>query len=187
MSRIFRWELETKTIMKKMALVGILAAVTALVSPGEADVAYAQILCTGHARQVGRGVVGTMGPDVIDCSESRVGVTIVGLAGDDFLIGGHGNDIIMAGEGNDWIFSRAGDDILIGDEGKDGLFAGPGKDLLRGDDGNDTLFGGAGDDLLYGGKGDDPLFGASGNDFCDGQEGDGDSASRTCELTVHVP
>jgi len=187
MSRISQWELETETNMKKMALVAILAAVTALVSPGEADVAYAQILCTGHARQVGRGVVGTMGPDVIDCSESRVGVTIVGLAGDDFLIGGHGNDIIMAGEGNDWIFSRAGDDILIGDEGKDGLFAGPGKDLLRGDDGNDTLFGGAGDDLLYGGKGDDPLFGASGNDFCDGQEGDGDSASRTCELTVHVP
>ena len=65
--------------MKKMALVAILAAVTALVSPGEADVAYAQILCTGHARQVGRGVVGTMGPDVIDCSESRVGVTIAGL------------------------------------------------------------------------------------------------------------
>mgnify|MGYP001028062091 FL=1 len=92
--------------MKKMALVAILAAATALVSHGEADVAYAQILCTGHARQVGRGVVGTMGPDVIDCSESRVGVTIVGLAGDDFLIGGHGNDIIMAGEGNDWVFSR---------------------------------------------------------------------------------
>ena len=172
---------------EKMMLVAILAAITPVGSPGEEDVAYAQVLCTGHARQVGRGVVGTLGPDLIDCSASTVGVTIVGLAGDDFLIGGQGNDIIMAGEGNDWIFSRAGDDILIGDEGKDGLFAGPGKDLLRGGDDNDTLFGGAGDDLLYGGKGDDPLFGASGNDFCDGQEGKGDWASRTCELTVHVP
>ena len=42
MSRISQWELETETNMKKMALVAILAAVTALVSPGEADVAYVQ-------------------------------------------------------------------------------------------------------------------------------------------------
>ena len=107
---------------EKMMLVAILAAITPVGSPGEEDVAYAQVLCTGHARQVGRGVVGTLGPDLIDCSASTVGVTIVGLAGDDFLIGGQGNDIIMAGEGNDWIFSRAGDDILIGNEGKDGLW-----------------------------------------------------------------
>jgi len=120
--------------MKKMVVVAILAAFTAVGSPGEEDVAYAQVICTGQASQVGRGVVGTLGPDLIDCSESTAGVTIVGLAGDD-----------------------------------------------------DTLFGGAGDDLLYGGRGDDPLFGASGNDFCDGQEGKGDWASRTCELTVHVP
>lgn len=176
-----------KMPMKKMIVVAILAAVTALGSPGERDVAYAQVICTGHARQFGLGVVGTPGPDLIDCSASTVGVTIMGLGGDDFLVGGRGNDIIMAGDGNDWIFSREGDDILVGGDGKDGLFAGPGNDWLRGGDGNDTLFGGDGNDLLFGGKGDDPLFGAGGNDLCDGQEGDDDWASRSCELIVHVP
>ena len=75
------------TTMKKIVFVAILAAVMAVGSPGETDVAHAQVLCTGHARQVGRGVVGTLGPDLIDCSASTVGVTIIGLAGDDFLIG----------------------------------------------------------------------------------------------------
>ncbi len=155
--------------MKRMLVVAILAAVAALASPGQENLAHAAIVCTGHARQFGNGVVGTLGNDLIDCSASTVGVNIIGLDGDD------------------WIFSRGGDDILIGGDGKDGLFAGPGNDWLRGGDQNDTLFGDNGDDMLFGGKGDDPLFGANGKDLCDGQEGKGDWASFTCELTVHVP
>ena len=172
---------------EKMLVVAILAAVAALGSPGQENVVNAQVICTGHARQLGTGVVGTLGADLIDCSASTVGVNIIGLSGDDFLIGGQGKDCIDAGDGNDWIFSREGDDILIGGDGKDGLFAGPGNDWLRGGDQSDTLFGDDGDDMLFGGKGDDPLFGANGNDLCNGQEGKGDWASFTCELTVHVP
>ena len=69
---------------EKMVVVAILASSMALGPPGEEDVAFAQVLCTGHARQVGRGVEGTLGPDLIDCSASTVGVAIFGLAGDDF-------------------------------------------------------------------------------------------------------
>jgi Ca2+-binding RTX toxin-like protein len=133
-----------------MLVVAILAAVAALASPGQENLAHAAIVCTGHARQFGNGVVGTLGNDLIDCSASTVGVNIIGLDGDDFLIGGRGKDYIDAGAGDDWIFSREGDDILIGGDGKDGLFAGPGNDWLRGGDQNDTLFGDNGDDMLFG-------------------------------------
>lgn len=173
--------------MKKMAILVILAAAIALGFPGEGSVALAQSSCTGQLRQLGPAVIGTPGDDFIDCSGSTVGMVIIGLGGNDFIVGGSGNDMINAGEGDDWVFSRGGNDILIGGTGNDALFAGPGDDWVRGGDGNDVLFGGAGDDLLFGGKGDDPLFGARGTDLCDGQEGSKDWASTTCEITVHVP
>jgi len=173
--------------MKKMSMVVILAAAVALGFSGEGSVALAQSSCTGHARQMGTAVIGTPGDDFIDCSGSSLNMVIFGLGGDDFLIGGRGNDIINAGEGDDWVFSRGGNDILIGGPGNDALFAGFGADWVRGGDGNDVLFGGAGDDLLFGGKGLDSLFGARGTDLCDGQEGSEDWASVTCEIIVHVP
>ena len=144
-----------KTTMKKMAVLAILAAVAALGSPGQQDVAYAQVLCTGHARQFGLGVVGTLGPDLIDCSASTVGVTIVGLAGDDFLNGRSGNDTLLGGSQNDTLLGGSGHDVLLG-----GLH----RDKVKGQGGNDTLAGGGNgiaDDET------DPVDGGLGNNKID--------------------
>lgn len=48
---------------------------------------------------------------------------------------------------------------LIGGNGDDKLVASKLNDLLKGGDGNDTLIGKGGDDELYGGRGDDVLYG----------------------------
>ena len=95
--------------MKRMLVVAILAAVAALASPGQENLAHAAIVCTGHARQFGNGVVGTLGNDLIDCSASTVGLNIIGLDGDDMLFGGKGDDPL---------FGANGKDLCDGQEGK---------------------------------------------------------------------
>ena len=56
-----------------------------------------------------------------------------GGAGNDRLIGGAADDILMGGSGNDHLSGRKGDDVLLG---------GPGCDHLRGNRGDDVLVGG---------------------------------------------
>ena len=51
------------------------------------------------------------------------------------------------------------DDYLAGGAGDDLIIAGQGDDVLKGGTGNDTLIGGSGDDRLKGGDGDDILIG----------------------------
>ena len=67
---------------------------------------------------------------------------LIGLAGNDTLNGGSGNDTLIGGTGNDTLNGGNGNDILIG---------GTGNDTLNGGDGHDTLEGGKGDDILNGG------------------------------------
>lgn len=73
-----------------------------------------------------------------------------------------------AGEHDD-----AGTDVeaVIGGMGDDRLVAGSEPALLDGGPGNDTLVGGPGDDLLLGGFGDDTLDGAGGSDVLRGGGG----------------
>ena len=131
--------------MKRLVFLMILTALVAMGPPGRVPMVQAQITCIGHERQIGRGVVGTIGDDFIDCNGSSADLIIMGLGGDDFIIGGDGNDMIMAGAGDDWVFARDGDNIVRGGEGNDALFSGEGADWVRGGPGNDVLFGGAGE------------------------------------------
>ncbi|MEO1993840.1 MAG: hypothetical protein ABGZ17_01025, partial [Planctomycetaceae bacterium] len=66
--------------------------------------------------------------------------------GNDIMIGGGGDDILLASYGNDILFGGGGDDLLRGEAGDDVLDGGLGDDNLTGDDGDDVLDGGPGDD-----------------------------------------
>jgi Ca2+-binding RTX toxin-like protein len=63
---------------------------------------------------------------------------------------------VDGGAGNDWLKGYTGDDVLFG---------GPGNDRLEGSKDNDTLDGGDGDDELTGAQGSDHLAGGAGNDL----------------------
>ncbi len=98
---------------------------------------------------------------------------LVALYGDATLLGGNGSDTLLGSAGNDNLRGGAGNDVLdagdgvndlAGDEGNDVLRAGSGDDTLNGGIGNDTLFGGAGNDILRGGFGNDLINGGDGND-----------------------
>ena len=116
--------------------------------------------------------------------------------GDDKLIGGLGNDAIMAGGGvdivigglgNDYLDAGAGEDVDVhGNEGDDVVRGGSGNDLVHGDDGIDQVMGDAGTDQLFGdaspnlmaqrifgGAGDDGVgpVRQPGVDACDGRGG----------------
>lgn len=62
---------------------------------------------------------------------------------------------IIGGQGNDVIIALAGADRLEGGAGNDNLYGGEGDDTLVGGGGNDSLWGGGGIDRLEGGKGND--------------------------------
>ncbi|HEX8339629.1 MAG TPA: calcium-binding protein [Tepidisphaeraceae bacterium] len=91
------------------------------------------------------------------------------------VIGGNGNDVIVAGRlrvpmriyggaGRDTISGGGRRDLLAGDGGADVIYDGAGNDFLDGGAGRDTLIGTLGDDTLRGGAQVDYLFNAAGSD-----------------------
>jgi Ca2+-binding RTX toxin-like protein len=78
-----------------------------------------------------------------------------GAAGDDWLYGHRGTDLLTGGTGNDGLYGRGGHDWVHGGEG---------TDVVLGEDGDDLVAGGAGDDTLWGGSGIDVLAGGDGAD-----------------------
>jgi Ca2+-binding RTX toxin-like protein len=70
-----------------------------------------------------------------------------------------GNDKLQTGTGDDWVFGGTGDDTLLGANG---------YDILWGEEGADSLVGGGNNDVLYGGSGNDSLWGEDGHDILDG-------------------
>ncbi|MCX7702011.1 MAG: hypothetical protein N2039_14135, partial [Gemmataceae bacterium] len=137
---------------------------------------------------------GLGGNDWIDATNSPLGVTINGGAGDDRIFGSNFVDRIDVGagtsniafgmDGNDTIFGGSGRDTLYGGRGNDVLFGRTGNDVLWGEWGNDTLLGETGDDSLYGGAGDDMLLGGNGADLLDGGSGDADAADAFYGIDV---
>ena len=107
--------------------------------------------------------------------------TIVGTAGNDFLLGTAGNDVIcglggsdviVGAGGGDTVDGGTGNDVISADSGADTVYADSGNDLINGGTGDDTVYGGAGNDQIIGGAGDDSTLGDAGNDVLDGGAGD---------------
>ena len=88
--------------------------------------------------------------------------TLIGTAGNDYLVGTAKKDVIVAHGGNDRIFGLERDDFVC---------AGLGDDVVRGGDGGDFLYGGRGEDVIYGGVGNDYLRDGGGNDKVFGRAG----------------
>jgi Ca2+-binding RTX toxin-like protein len=66
---------------------------------------------------------------------------------------------------------EAGNDYITGSDGRDLLFGDEGNDMIRGGAGDDVLFGGAGNDRMYGHAGDDYFDGGLGKDRISGEDG----------------
>lgn len=97
---------------------------------------------------------------------------LVGLGGDDILVGGLGADRLEGGAANDNLHGGAQDDTMLGGTGDDALYGGNDRDGMFGGTGQDTLVGNWGDDSLYGGSGNDKLSSGSDNDLVSGGAGD---------------
>lgn len=136
---------------------------------GSSDIWIAKLDgATGALQNFGGGdvtapetIIGTDGPD-----------NLVGGPGDQIILAKGGNDVARGGPGNDKVSGEKGNDIIQGGVGDDTLKGGAGDDDLDGGAGNDTLKGGSGNDKLFGGQGNDTLKGGSGHDTLKGGMGD---------------
>ncbi len=70
------------------------------------------------------------------------GITLDGGDGDDFIVGGGGNDTIRGGRGDDIILGGDGDDRINGGDGDDLIMDWSGNNRMRGGRGRDTVIGG---------------------------------------------
>ncbi|MBP6030945.1 MAG: right-handed parallel beta-helix repeat-containing protein [Sphingobium sp.] len=99
---------------------------------------------TGVGNALGNLIIGSGGDDMI-----------YGMGGNDNIQGRDGNDEIWGGTGLDTIRGENGNDLLYGEQGDDKIDGGAGNDILDGGDGNDLILGGAGSDVMKGGAGSD--------------------------------
>lgn len=107
-------------------------------------------------------------------NNTDIDIRVVGLAGDDTITTGGGNDRVLGGNGNDIIRTGDGDDFATGNRGDDQILEDEndtGRDRFFGGDGIDTIESGAGDDFVIGHEGDDIIRLGSGNDIALGIEG----------------
>ena len=125
----------------------------------------------------------------IDSSVSRP-VTLLGGSGDDWLVAGSQQAVLAGGDGDDWIVGSSVVDLISGNDGNDRIwgradddtiYAGNGDDEVEGEEGNDVIFvgeginlakGGPGRDRLTGGSQRDVLYGGDDGDFLFGFQGD---------------
>ncbi|UCE37655.1 MAG: DUF4347 domain-containing protein [Thermoplasmata archaeon] len=130
------------------------------------------------------------GNDIVDMSgvdTSSITAELVGGSGNDVLIagdgvaelwGGIGEDVLVGGPGNDHLYGEKGEDILIGNGGKDYLEGGSEDDVISGDASQAvsgepwTLRGSQQADIIFGGAGDDFLAGGDNGDIVRGEDGE---------------
>lgn len=72
--------------------------------------------------------VGTPGKDILGNPLSHRRQLLIGLGGNDTLLGGMAGDCLVGGAGNDLLFGGKGRDILVGGSGRDLLVGGLGVD-----------------------------------------------------------
>ena len=130
----------------------------------------------GDRGQYDSVLMGTNKDDTLDARALEGRVILIGLNGDDRLIGGAAGDCLLGGEGKDTLLGGGGDDRLFGGNGKDILVGGAGDDLLNGGNGPDSLDGAEGDDVLDGGAAPDTCTG-----------GGGDDTMKNCETIIPAP
>lgn len=96
---------------------------------------------------------------------------LLGLSGNDSIIGAIDAEVINGNQGNDTINGNQGNDTIFGGKNLDLIFGGDNDDFLSGNLGNDEIYGDAGNDILRGGKESDFLIGGTGNDTLYGDLG----------------
>ena len=79
--------------------------------------------------------------DVVDASSlpATTDVELDGYGSSETLLGGAGNDLLLAGGGANSLVGGAGDDTLVSNQGNDSLFGGAGNDVFRINPGQDPL------------------------------------------------
>lgn len=128
----------------------------------------------------------------VENDQDTISYTVLGLLGQDSIVGAKGKDILFGMEGNDTIVGGQNNDILYGNEGNDSLEGNFDYDTIYGGQGNDIISDsafrviniGQGKDFLFGNLGDDSiisvssysedtaLFGGQGKDLLIGNGGD---------------
>jgi len=82
-------------------------------------------------------VGGGAGNDILNASAANAavtGITLLGGSGNDLLIAGRGGMTLSGGTGSDVLAGGSGNDVLIGGAGTDLMAGGGGDDLFSGDD-----------------------------------------------------
>jgi Ca2+-binding RTX toxin-like protein len=90
---------------------------------------------------------------------------IYGDSGDNRLVAGNADEVMVGMSGRDTIVGATGDDCVYSGSGDDSTSGGAGSDVLRGGTGGDVLSGGDGSDDLFGGGGRDTLAGGADGDI----------------------
>jgi Ca2+-binding RTX toxin-like protein len=120
-------------------------------------------------------------------------VSIYGLNGNDYIIGGSGNTRLYGANGNDYINGGTGNAQMYGGKGDDVLIGGSGNNVILGGPGNDQLYAGTGTDTLIGGTGADffncgPQTSAGGSPssaiILDFNPAEGDTKSSNCKYVI---
>ncbi|WP_433211181.1 lamin tail domain-containing protein [Dactylosporangium sp. CS-047395] len=97
-------------------------------------------------------------------SASQPADACTGIAVQNVLIGGTGNDRLTGTAGNDLILGRGGNDVVDGNGGTDCVTTGPGNDTITVGDGHDWIDAGGGNNVITAGGGNNVISAASGND-----------------------
>jgi Ca2+-binding RTX toxin-like protein len=133
---------------------------------------------------------GEEGNDTLDFAKTLNDVELHGGPGNDYVIGGNGDDTLKGGTGSDHVYGNNGDDkiygaldssntgwdqgytnYLFGGAGNDTVYGGTDEDWIFGGDDNDWLYGKSGDDVIFGQGDDDVIFGGGGKDVLCGGDG----------------
>ncbi|WP_432832128.1 lamin tail domain-containing protein [Dactylosporangium sp. CA-092794] len=116
------------------------------------------------------------------CAGIAVQNVIVGGSGNEKLTGTAGNDLILGLAGNDTVDGNGGADCVSTGSGNDTITTGDGGDWIDAGSGNNTVRAGAGDNVVTAGNGNDTITTEAGNDRIDAaggnnvvRAGDGDN------------
>jgi Ca2+-binding RTX toxin-like protein len=115
---------------QNMQVTPLLAVVAVGLTLGIVDGTGAEASATATCDGQVATIVGTPGDDVILANQEVTGQVIVGLGGNDSILGSELGDAICGGDGNDQIWAGSGNDTLVGGPGDDRLLGGVGTDAV---------------------------------------------------------